>query len=133
MMEQSIRHLATADYVRFSADDSVAKAIQKMTEAQVSEAYIISGNNYFEGKVSLHGLLTSPTDLAVTSAIIKNPISIKHDASLQQGIEIASEFVGESIPVVNRETNEMLGILSEADLFQAYLATQNKIIDLEKK
>jgi len=133
MMEQSIRHLATADYVRFSADDSVAKAIQKMTEAQVSEAYIISGNNYFEGKVSLHGLLTSPTDLAVTSAIIKNPTSIKHDASLQQGIEIASEFVGESIPVVNRETNEMLGILSEADLFQAYLATQNKIIDLEKK
>ena len=27
----------------------------------------------------------------------------------------------------------MLGVISEADLFQAYLSTQNKIIDLEKR
>ena len=64
---------------------------------------------------------------------IKTKKSIKHDASLQQSIEIASKFVGESIPVVNKETKEMLGVVSEADLFQAYLLTQNKIIDLEKK
>ena len=61
-------------------------------------------------------------------------VSFAQDVDLtKQSIEIASEFVGESIPVVNSETKEILGVLSEADLFQAYLATQNKIIDLEKK
>ena len=104
-----------------------------MTENKVSEAYIVSKQNTFIGKVSLHGLLTQKDTLLVTSSLIDNPTQIKHDASLQQSIEIASEFVGEAIPVVNSETKEILGVLSEADLFQAYLATQNKIIDLEKK
>jgi CIC family chloride channel protein len=104
-----------------------------MAEAQVSEAYITSNENNFLGKVSLHGLLNNKDALFVTSSLIEKPTQIKHDASLQQGIEIASEFVGESIPVINFETGKLLGVLSEADLFQAYLATQNKIIDLEKK
>ena len=104
-----------------------------MAEEQVSEAYIISDKNYFQGKVSLHGLLTNDATKPISSALMKNPTIIKHDSSLQQAIEIASEFVGESIPVVNLATNEMIGVLSEANLFQAYLTTQNKIIDLEKK
>ena len=68
-----------------------------------------------------------------TRALMENPTKIKHDASLQQAIETASKFVGESMPVLNETTGEILGVLSEADLFQAYLETQNKIIDLEKK
>jgi len=133
MMEISIKNLATPDYVHFSKDVTVESAIKKMAAEQVSEAYIISSENHFEGKVSLHGLLTKDATKPITSALIDNPTVIKHDASLQQSIEIASEFVGESIPIVNLTTNELIGVLSEADLFQAYLATQTKIIDLEKK
>ena len=48
-----------------------------------------------------------------------------------QAIEVASDFVGEAIPVVNRNTNEFIGVVSEADIFQAYLATQTRIHDLE--
>ena len=133
MMEQSIRHLASQDYVRLSKETSINQAIKSMTHAGASEAYVISSDNCFLGKVSLHGLLTKSDTQTVTSALMQNPTRIKHDASLQQGIEVASEFVGESIPVVHLESDEMLGVLSEADLFQAYLATQSKIIDIEKK
>jgi CBS domain-containing protein len=48
-----------------------------------------------------------------------------------QAIEVASDFVGEAIPVVNRNNNEFIGVVSEADIFQAYLATQTRIHDLE--
>ena len=133
LMEQPIIHLASDDFVQLSRETSIKSAIHQMAEAQVSEAYVTTNGNEFLGKVSLHGLLNSEDALFVTSSLIENPTNIKHDASLQQGIEIASEFVGESIPVVNFETGELLGVLSEADLFQAYLSTQNKIIDLEKK
>ena len=132
-MEQTITHLPSKDFLSFSKETQIKDAIKKMTENNVSEAYIVSNQDTFIGKVSLHGLLTQKDTLLVTSSLIDNPIQIKHDASLQQSIEIASKFVGESIPVVNLETKEILGVLSEADLFQAYLATQNKIIDLEKK
>ena len=104
-----------------------------MTRSEVSEAYIITKKQQFFGKVSLHGLLKIKKNNPVTDALIQKPIIIKHDASLQQSIEIASKFVGESIPVVNKETKEIIGVVSEADLFQAYLSTQNKILDLEKK
>ncbi|MDC3014291.1 chloride channel protein [Alphaproteobacteria bacterium] len=133
LMEQTITHLPSKDFLSFSKETQIKDAIKKMTENKVSEAYIVSNQDTFIGKVSLHGLLTQKDTLLVTSSLIDNPIQIKHDASLQQSIEIASKFVGESIPVVNLETKEILGVLSEADLFQAYLATQNKIIDLEKK
>ena len=61
-----------------------------------------------------------------------SPKSIKHDASLQQAIEVASDFVGESIPVVERETGLLLGVLSEADLLELYLSLQTKVADLER-
>jgi len=58
-------------------------------------------------------------------------VILNHDASVMQAIEVASDFVGEAIPVVNRNTNELIGVVSEADIFQAYLATQTRIHDLE--
>ena len=43
---------------------------------------------------------------------------------------MASQFVGESIPVVDQNTGEMLGVVTEADLFQLYLSLQTRIADL---
>ena len=73
-----------------------------------------------------------PAKTSVVELADATPILIKHDASLQQAIEVASEFVGESIPVINRDTGEMLGVVTEADLFQLYLSLQTRIADLER-
>lgn len=63
--------------------------------------------------------------------LITNPVVLNHDASIMQAIEVASDFVGEAIPVVNRNSNKFMGVVSEANIFQAYLATQTRIRDLE--
>ena len=47
-------------------------------------------------------------------------------------MEVASGFVGESIPVVDRETGTLCGVVTEADLFQLYLSLQTRIADLER-
>ena len=46
-------------------------------------------------------------------------------------MEVASNFVGETIPVVNEENGCIVGVVSEANIFDAYLATQSRIQDLE--
>jgi CIC family chloride channel protein len=46
---------------------------------------------------------------------------------------LGSEFVGEHIPVIDMETGIMEGVITEADLFQAYLKLQNQIVDLERR
>ena len=62
-----------------------------------------------------------------------DPIFIKSDASLQQSMEVAVEFVGESIPIIDEATNVMIGVVTEADLFKDYLSIQNRIVDLERR
>ena len=58
-------------------------------------------------------------------------MTLNHDASILQAIEVASDFVGEAIPVIDRTQRTLLGVVSEANIFQAYLATQTRIRDLE--
>ena len=48
-----------------------------------------------------------------------------------QAIEAASSFVGESIPLINQEFKTIHGVISEADLFSAYLDLDKQIKDLE--
>ena len=106
-------------------------SIDSLVLAGATEAYLTDDSGLFRGKLSLHSLLKDP-DPRPDSFADMSALSIKHDASLQQAIEAASNFVGESIPVVNRETGEMLGIVTEADLFQLYLGLQTRIADLER-
>ena len=80
----------------------------------------------------MHELLKREDDIALSDAADSETISIKHDASLMQAIEVASTFVGESIPVIDRDTREMLGVLTEGDIFGLYLSTQSRITDLER-
>ena len=48
-----------------------------------------------------------------------------------RAIETCKNFVGESIPVINKERNTLVGIITESDLFTAYLELNRQIRDLE--
>lgn len=132
MMETPVADIVTYEYCKLGEGMSAASAISEITKLKVTEAYIIADDRTFRGKITLHDLLTSGPDDPIVTLVDASPISIKHDASLQQAIEIASKFVGESIPVINRETGHMLGVVSEADLLQLYLSLQTRIADLER-
>jgi hypothetical protein len=46
---------------------------------------------------------------------------------------IASDFVGEFIPIINISQNIVVGVISENALFSAYLNEQRKINEMEKQ
>ena len=64
--------------------------------------------------------------------IEEKPLIIEPNSNLILVIKKLSKFVGESIPVVNKSTNEMLGIISENDVLQAYLDISEEINQIEK-
>jgi CIC family chloride channel protein len=47
-------------------------------------------------------------------------------------IEVASGFVGETIPMIEQPSGKMIGVVSEADLFSAYLDIQEHVQGVEK-
>lgn len=132
MMETYVADIAHGGYVQLDPNCSVNNAIKSMVKEEATEAYVLNDNNGFVGKLTLHALLSEKLDSFVIKHIQSDPISIKHDASLQQAIEIASNFVGENIPIINRDTNDFLGVVTEADLFKLYLGLQGRVADLER-
>ena len=107
-----------ANFCRILPDSKVRSAIQELGRAGATEVYLIDDDAIFHGKLGLHELLSQKADAPVLPLADSAPISIKHDAS-QQAIEVASDFVGESIPVINRSEGTMVGVGDRGGPFQA--------------
>jgi CIC family chloride channel protein len=60
------------------------------------------------------------------------PITLYTHNSLDQAMLKVSQFVGESLPVVNAETGELMGSMTEGALFQAVTDVQNQTRTLER-
>ena len=133
LTETSVETIVNDEFLRLEAEEKNSTAIDKMVSAGVTEAYLLDNKDTFLGKIIITDLVKQNPDLPARNFCIDNPISIKAEASLQQCIEAASEFVGETIPIIDRQTNVLLGVVNEADIFQAYLKLQNNVIDLETK
>ena len=132
MTEMPVTSIVNVDYPRIEKSDTVEKVMTLFKQSGSSEGYMIDAENVFKGKVSIHALIGMPDHTSVDAVVDVNPLSIKHDASLLQAIEVASNFVGESIPIVNRDNGHLYGVVTEADLFMLYLSLQTRVSDLER-
>jgi CIC family chloride channel protein len=130
------KYVRPSDFLSLDGASKIDTAISQMVAAQVSEAYILADKNTFVGKVLLFKLMaaqqaqqgqgeqeTQPRELV--ELVEPNPLVLDKESSIAAAIETASDFVGESIPVVNLETHTLVGVITEADLLQAYLELQN--------
>jgi CIC family chloride channel protein len=107
-------------------------AIKMLQKNNTTEGYFIDNNKKYLGKINLINLINSKS----TKAFLlkeKDHIILSPDQSILETIEKLSNFVGESIPIVNTEKNEMLGIISENDILDAYIKLSNEIKNIEKK
>ena len=132
LLETTVRELVSEDYVRLKPNMSSRDAMEALLKRSMTEGYIVSDDNRLLGKISMPSLVAVGADVVLDGISDKQPIAIKHDASLLQAIEVASSFVGESMPIIDLETRVLLGVVTEADLFQLYLSTQTKVVDLER-
>jgi len=58
-------------------------------------------------------------------------LAINSSSTISDAIVKASNFVGESIPVID-DDKTLLGVVTEADLFSEYLEIQEAISKIEK-
>ena len=133
LMLKKIEAIVSQDYLIVSANEKVSSVIKKMSQSNNSEAYCLGKNGKFLGKCKLAEIASAAKSKTIAGFLEKEPVSIKLDASILQAIEVASAFVGESIPVISRSDNKLAGVVTEADIFQAYMSTQVKINDLERR
>ena len=93
-----------------------------------TEAYFVDDDGKLLGKTKVNSILS---DSSVNLIQDKNPLYIEKSSNISDAIIKISNFVGESVPVV--DTNHVLkGVVTESDLFLEYLKVQDKISEIEK-
>ena len=129
--EALIKDYVDNNYTKLNSKTSIKKAIKLLTNSRTTEGYIISNDNTYIGKISIMSLIgkkeTNLIDLVETKPLIIDP-----NSNLIFVIKKLSKFVGESIPIVDKKTNQMVGIISENDVLQAYLDISEEINQIEK-
>jgi CIC family chloride channel protein len=133
LMLKKVEAIVSQDYLVVSKNEKISSVIKKMSKNNNSEAYCLDKKGKFLGKCKLSEIACAVKNKPISNFLEKEPTSIKLDASILQAIEVASDFVGESIPVISRLDGRLAGVVTEADIFQAYMSTQVKINDLERR
>ena len=129
--EVLIENYVDKKFTKLSSNTSVEKAIKLLTKEKTTEGYIVSKESMYIGKISLLNLVNKKSANIVDYKEI-NPLIIDPNSSLIFVIKKLSKFVGESIPIVNKKTNKMIGIISENDVLKAYLDISEEINQIEK-
>lgn len=117
--QSTIDEIPSSDYVKVELDTSVQATLDKLKAAQTTEAYVCDNEGILLGKVNvldLHGAG------GLNEVMDTEPLTFKGADSLTHAMEKASEFVGESIPVV--EDGRLVAALTEGDLFNKVLFVQ---------
>ena len=120
------------NYSMLNKDITTDAAINILQKNNTTEGYFIDSNKNYLGKINLINLIKSKSKTAFILREKKH-IVLSPDQSILETIQKLSNFVGESIPIVNTENNKMLGIISENDLLDAYIKLSNEIKNIEKK
>ncbi|MDB4091799.1 chloride channel protein [bacterium] len=123
---------AQYDFVSTPTHSTVAAVLKLLSEAGQTEAYCLSQEGDLEGKLSIIHLIKADKDQAVREIMDRRPLRLKSDQNMLEAIEVASGFVGETIPVIEEPSGKMIGVVSESDLFSAYLEIQEQVQDVEK-
>jgi len=126
-----VTDIISQHYLSFAPKTGAGKVLDMMTENQKTEAYCIDAHGKYIGKVMLYDLVTAKRSELAGNLADSDHITINIHDSLQTAIERAAEFVGETIPVLSEDGTQMAGIVTEGDVFSAYLDTQRDIQRIE--
>ena len=87
--------------------------------------------NYL-GKLKIIDIINHPnTEINAFKFKLKNHIKLTPDTNILKAIKVLTNFVGESIPIINNK-NIIVGIISENDVLKAYTQISEKIRSIEK-
>ena len=133
MTETDILRFAETNFHTIKESETVESAVSLMSKIDQSELIVVNQSGEFIGKTNSLSLFNKAGSLSSAEVIDKDCVFIDHDASLQSAMEIASNFVGEVIPIVHSDQNKAVAIITEGAIFQAYLSKQNQTVEMEKR
>ena len=121
-----INEILNKNFIRLVPEHTVQQMIDILAASDNSEGYIITPSGKLIGKVSLSLLLKQKKkDEKPNYKLFSKYLFLKEENNVLEAIDKVKNFVGESIPVINK-SKEITGIISESDLFSALLIAEKE-------
>ena len=128
LSEISIKNIIGKNKFLSTTQTKRKELIKLFASSDFTEAYIIEEDNRLMGKIKVNEVMK---ELNQDVLIDKNPLALSINESISEAITKASNFVGESIPVLD-QSKKLVGVITEADLFLQYLSVQESISNIER-
>jgi CIC family chloride channel protein len=129
--QQVIGPFASDDCITAAANTSGTALLQEMKSRGHTEAYIIDDTGKLLGKMTIY-LVIECGDQEVSAFMDVHPLCLYADEPLDSAMIKVSQFVGESLPVIERKHRIMQGSIAEGALFQAVIDIQAQARTLER-
>lgn len=118
-------------YTELNDDISGKAAYEKMKNAGVVEAYVLDKTK-FVGKLALFGAV-SAGDSPISEYVDRTPFSLCESDSLDFAMNRIIDFVGETIPILSKQGDSLLAVVTEGDIFQAVIDIQKNVRKIERE
>jgi CIC family chloride channel protein len=129
--QQVLGPFASDDCIMAAANTTGTALLQEMQSRGHTEAYIIDDASKLLGKITIY-LVIECGDREVSAFMDVQPLCLYADEPLDSAMVKVSQFVGESLPVIERKTRIMQGSIAEGALFQAVIDIQAQARNLER-
>ena len=116
-------------FILFDENETSQETIKKFQKFNTTEGYFIDKNKKFIGKLKLTNVINKKEK--AIKFIETKPIMLKPDMSVLKAIKILEKFVGENVPIIDKEKN-ILGVISENDVLKAYSEISKSIRNTER-
>ena len=120
--------LGKNDFLKVKSNILRKDLLQMFEKSEFTEVYFVNDNGVLLGKTKVNALLQKKNTTLIED---RSPLTLNINLDVSDAIVKVSNFVGESIPVVDHD-GKLVGVLNEADLFLQYLKVQDAISHIEK-
>ena len=131
LIERNVCEIMQTSFMTFLPDTPVKTVIEQLSENKQTEAYCVTEEGGYVGKLFLPQLIKAHPKTVSQNCLLAADKVIPAEASIFQAIEIATDFVGEAMAVIDSQSGIIKGIVTEADLFSVYLEAQSDVHKLE--
>jgi CIC family chloride channel protein len=120
--------LGKNDFLKVQSTIAKKDLLRVFEKSEFTEVYFVNDNGLLLGKTKVNALLQKKNTTLIEDT---SPLTLNINLNVSDAIVKVSNFVGESIPLVDND-GKLLGVLNESDLFLQYLKVQDDISHIEK-
>ena len=123
--DESIGSIMSTDFISFNLDITIGEIIEILRESnpedeELNVIFIKDENEKVIGVITLKDLVLNSPEIKVKEAMNENTNIIRHDADINEAIEITSKYDLAAIPVID-DNDELIGVVNIHDIIDEVL------------